>query len=378
MANEEHFKILMQGVKVWNRWRKENPETQPDLHRVDLRGTDVSGAYLSEADLSGAYLSGANFREAYLRGAYLGGANLRGAGLSRADLRWAHLNRTDLHGADLCGADLRGAGLSEADLSEVDLSEADLIEADLIEANLHGANLRGANLSGANLHGANLEQVAVGYTMFAELDLSVAKGLETIRHYGPSFIDIHTIYRSGGKIPEAFLQGAGVPAPFITYIASLTAEAIQYYSCFISYSHEDEAFAQRLHSDLQGKGVRSWFAPEDIQGGRKLYDQIDQAIRYHDKLLLVLSEHSIHSEWVTTEIRRARKAELRDGRRKLFPIRLVDWEAIRDWECFDPDTGKDLALEVREYFVPDFSHWKDDDSYHQAFDRLLHDLKEEE
>jgi hypothetical protein len=56
----------------------------------------------------------------------------------------------------------------------------------------------------------------------------------------------------------------------------------------------------------------------------------------------------------------------------------VDWETIRDWECFDADTGKDLAVEVREYFVPDFSNWKDHDSYQQALDRLLRDLKASE
>jgi hypothetical protein len=51
---------------------------------------------------------------------------------------------------------------------------------------------------------------------------------------------------------------------------------------------------------------------------------------------------------VTTEIHRACKEEIRDGRRKLFPIRLVDWETIREWECFDADTGKELAVEMRE------------------------------
>jgi hypothetical protein len=323
MANEEHVEILRQGVGVWNRWREENPDVRPDL---------------SEADLSRAYLRGADFS---------------GAGLSWVDLR---------------EADLRGAYLIRACLSGADLREADLNE----------AYLMGADLSSAALGQADLSHAMVDSTTFANLDLSVAKGLETIHHDGPSYIDIHTIYRSCGKISEAFLRGAGVPDTFIAYVASLTGEAIQYYSCFISYSTKDEAFAQRLHNDLQGKGVRCWFAPEDIKGGRKLYDQIDQAIRLHDKLLLVLSEHSVHSEWVITEIRRARKAELRDSRRKLFPIRLVDWETIQDWECFDADTGKDLAVEVREYFVPDFSHWKDHDSYQQAFDHLLRDLKASE
>jgi hypothetical protein len=48
---------------------------------------------------------------------------------------------------------------------------------------------------------------------------------------------------------------------------------------------------------------------------------------------------------------------------------------LRDWECFDADTGKDSAREVREYFIPDFSRWKDHEAYQQAFDRLLRDLK---
>jgi hypothetical protein len=133
--------------------------------------------------------------------------------------------------------------------------------------------------------------------------------------------------------------------------------------------------ADRLHADLQSKRVRCWFAPHDVQGGRKLHEQIDEAIRLHDKLLLILSPHSMESEWVKTEIAKARKREVRDQRRVLFPIRLAPFETLRDWECFDADTGKDSAREIREYFIPDFSNWKDHDSYQEAFQRLIDDLK---
>jgi hypothetical protein len=51
------------------------------------------------------------------------------------------------------------------------------------------------------------------------------------------------------------------------------------------------------------------------------------------------------------------------------------YDELRDWECFDADTGKDSAREIREYFIPDFSDWKDHDSYQQAFERLLRDLQ---
>ena len=57
------------------------------------------------------------------------------------------------------------------------------------------------------------------------------------------------------------------------------------------------------------------------------------------------------------------------------PIRLVSFDAIRTWEYFDADTGKDSAREIREFFIPDFSDWKNREAYRVAFQRLLRDLK---
>jgi TIR domain/Pentapeptide repeats (8 copies) len=237
------------------------------------------------------------------------------------------------------------------------------------------ADLREANLGDANLSGADLTDAQMGWTILGNVDLSVAKGLETVNHWGPSTIGIDTIYRSNGQIPEVFLRGAGVPDTFITYVRSLVGHAIEFYSCFISYSSKDQEFAERLHTDLQSKGVRCWFAPHDVRGGRKLHEQIDEAIRVYDRLLLTLSEHSMRSEWVKTEIAHARQKELNEHRQVLFPISLVPFAKIREWKNFDPDTGKDSAREIREYFIPDFNNWKDHDSYQKAFERLLRDLK---
>ena len=36
------------------------------------------------------------------------------------------------------------------------------------------------------------------------------------------------------------------------------------------YSSQDQAFAERLHADLQSKGVHCWFAPEDMKIGDKI------------------------------------------------------------------------------------------------------------
>ena len=52
-------------------------------------------------------------------------------------------------------------------------------------------------------------------------------------------------------------------------------------------------------------------------------------------------------------------------------------KSLRDWTCFDANTGKDLAVEVREYFIPDFSNWKNHDAFESAFARLKKDLEAE-
>ena len=112
-----------------------------------------------------------------------------------------------------------------------------------------------------------------------------------------------------------------------------------------------------------------------LKPARSSTSRSTQAIRLHDKLLLILSEHSMNSEWVKTEIFNAREREVAEKKRKLFPVRLVPFETLYGWKCFDAKTGKDLAREIAEYFIPDFANWKDHDSYQNGFDRLLKDLK---
>jgi hypothetical protein len=328
MANAKHLAILRKGVRAWNNWHGKSPEI-PDLSDADLRQ-----GYFVNWDFSGVNLSGTN----------LGGANLSRTNLSRANL-----------------------------------INAILPEANLIGANLNGTILYGANFTRTILADADFERADAADTTFEDCDLSQVKGLDLVTHRGPSTIGIDTIYKSKGKIPESFLRGCGVQEGFITQMHSLVGavEGIQFYSCFISYSSKDDEFARRLHGRMRDEHLRVWFAPGQMKGGSLLIEQIETAIRVYEKSLIVLSEASLQSQWVMTELRRARKAERQSGTRKLFPVRLVDFETLREWECFDADSGKDLAVELREYFIPDFSNWKDHDQFEAAFARLLNDLRAE-
>ncbi|MBN1567954.1 MAG: toll/interleukin-1 receptor domain-containing protein [Acidobacteria bacterium] len=351
MANDKHLAILKKGVAAWNKWREDNPGISPDLSYADLRATNLALVNFAEANLSHADLIESDLAQAIFL---------------RSDLTAAIL-----HHANLFKSTFYGAYLPRANLSWADLSYANFCNANMSETILFGVGFSQTRLDQANIVSAKL-----AYTIFSNLDLSMTRGLDKLDHQGPSTIGIDTIYRSKGRIPDEFLRGAGVPDDMIGYIHSI-AGAIQFYSCFISYSSKDQEFAERLYADLQAKGVRCWFAPHDVQGGQKLHEQIDQAIRVYDKLLLILSESSMNSEWVKTEIANARQRETREKKQMLFPVALVPYERIREWKAFDADTGKDSAREIREYYIPDFSHWKDIDSYQKAFDRLLRDLKAE-
>jgi uncharacterized protein YjbI with pentapeptide repeats len=382
MANPEHVAILKQGVEVWNLWRKDSgrgrllfdasPRLYADLSNADLHGGDYNDAYFDRIDMTYANLSSAQLMEAKFRDSYLGGVDFKNANLRSADFRIATLGgvapqRPGVVGTykDVEPATLEGADLWQADLSQTYLAGVSLKNTTLTFTDFSSARLAFNDFTGARLNGA----------VFAYNDLSTAKGLDAVHHEGPSTIGIDTLYLSNSNIPESFLIGCGVPESLITYARSLTAQPVQFYSCFISYTGKNEDFARRLHSRMREAELRVWFAPEDIQGGDKIYDQIDRAIQVHDRLLLVLSEHSMQSKWVETEIRRARKVELREGRRKLFPIRLVSYEALQEWICIDSTSGEDLAEEVRSYFIPDFSNWKNHDDLERAFARLLADLK---
>jgi len=166
-----------------------------------------------------------------------------------------------------------------------------------------------------------------------------------------------------------WLQGYALPA------GPLYTAARSFSSCFLSHSSHDEEFAQKLAARLRGEGVPVWYAPEDIRPGEKIYDQVKKAISTFDRLLVVLSEASMNSGWVKTELASALARERREGGRVLFPVSLVPINVIRQWECFDSDTGIDIAKELRSYHIPDFSNWQDPTAFEQQVSKVTQALQ---
>jgi len=122
-----------------------------------------------------------------------------------------------------------------------------------------------------------------------------------------------------------------------------------------------------IRNDLQAKGVRCWFAPHDMKISDKIRPTIDDSIRLHDKLLLILSEHSVESDWVEHEVEHALDLEQERKKTGLFPVRIDDaiMESTTGW----------AGNVKRQRHIGNFTQWKHHDAYQTAFDRLLRDLK---
>jgi basic membrane protein A len=84
---------------------------------------------------------------------------------------------------------------------------------------------------------------------------------------------------------------------------------------FISYSRRDLPFVERLAQDLKAAGMDVWYDLSGLEGGQRWGSEIQNAIHQSQYFLIVLSSHSVASEWVEKEFMYAHNLKL-----KIVPI----------------------------------------------------------
>ncbi len=385
MANPKHLKILEQGVEVWNRWREENPDVRPNLEDIDLENANLDGANLRLVNFRRSILQRARLRASDLTAAFLWGADLRRARMQDVILQAANLETANLWNANLIRANLRVSNLQRASLGAANFEAANLQRVNLWGADLRGAILLKAELQGANLHTVNIakadfKDAGFASTTIGNTDLSQARSLGQSRHSGPSSIGVDSLKLTAAGLSddsvrsaeiELFLRSAGLDDEYIDLFQSFFGQPIQFYSCFISYSHADKPFARRLHDQFQAQGIRCWLDEHDLKPGDRILDVVDNAIRLHDRILLCCSETSLNSWWVKDEIEKALQRERREDRDIIIPLNL-DGYLLERWE-----SGQ--ASAIRSRLAADFAGWEHDYAkFEEQFEQVVKALRTDE
>jgi len=379
-----------------------------------MKKTPVKNPAKSVNELLERYSNGdRNFAYSILKEANLKDVNLDGAIFFGTDFSGACLDGASLSETNLIETDFRNASLRNAKITPASAVSADFYKADLEGANLHATLFRDSCLVEANLSRCDLTQTGfdnalfgltklydttLSFTYLSEIQYGQApEHKHPIENYvnkatvkmsaSPLRLSLHNLVEDKNaqdwimkqrKVLVKFFEVCGVSRFELEVAGLLETDTQDTSSVFISYAGKDEEFVTRLEKSLSNAGVKTWFAPRMMKGGMPIFEQISKAIHTHDRLLLVLSENSVNSNWVKTEILTTRDIERKTGKRMFFPIRLTSFDDLTNWVLFDGDSGSDLARYAREYFIPDFSNWKDKNSYDIAINKLILDLRKEE
>jgi hypothetical protein len=88
---------------------------------------------------------------------------------------------------------------------------------------------------------------------------------------------------------------------------------------FVSHIEEDRSAALQIVGELEGRSIACWIAPRDLSPGQHPGTEIALAIQACRALLLILSDRSNDSDYITREITLAA-----DASKVIIPFRIVE------------------------------------------------------
>lgn len=89
---------------------------------------------------------------------------------------------------------------------------------------------------------------------------------------------------------------------------------------FMSYSFQDKDFAKHLAMDLRKQGIKVWLADEQVKVGDKIVDTIRDGISSSQWVVIILSENSLQSDFISKELAYALEEEKKKDRPFILPI----------------------------------------------------------
>ena len=101
---------------------------------------------------------------------------------------------------------------------------------------------------------------------------------------------------------------------------------------FISYSHQDSAYAHALAANLQGMGFETWI-DERLDYGSQWPHELQKQLDSCAAFIIIMSPRSYTSEWVQSELQRAKRKM-----KPIFPLLLEGeepWLSVESTQYYD-------------------------------------------
>ncbi|KAA3609358.1 MAG: toll/interleukin-1 receptor domain-containing protein [Planctomycetota bacterium] len=297
----------------------------------------LSGLVFDGLDLCGVSFGGISLQRASFIRTDLRGSDFRKAEVFKSEFYECKMDKVDFSNASIDYTSFRDSRLANCVFKETLLHVVDFENSDLISTRFQNCTLSGTNFYHAFMSG----------TIF-DSNLSEVRGLDRVFYSGPSFASPLSLETVREKHLKAFLKGCGYPDGVFEYYQS-SRGAIRFYSCFISYSHNDKVFAQQLEDYLQGRGIRCWRDEKDMKIGERIRRAVTDAIRLHDHVVLLCSKASLDSRWVHRELAALFEKEEKEGRDALIPLDLDSY--LLEWDG-------EYGPEIRERLAGSFKGWE--------------------
>lgn len=74
------------------------------------------------------------------------------------------------------------------------------------------------------------------------------------------------------------------------------------YTVFISHSSKESWIAQQISKEIEALGAKTWLDLKDLRGGDDIRRSVKRGIRASQEAIVLLSAHSVTSQWVIYEV----------------------------------------------------------------------------
>jgi hypothetical protein len=143
----------------------------------------------------------------------------------------------------------------------------------------------------------------------------------------------------------------------LQFVSASTKQA----KVFLSHAHIDKPFVEKLKSDLENRGITTWYDNRDLEIGDIISDVISQGVKQSWCFLIVVSPQSVNSRWVKYELDEAYDQHISKGKR-ILPVLTGNL------------SDDDIPQRLKKHLYADF---RNSSKYGEAFDRLYRTIVKE-